>query len=279
MMNFVEKLLAASRQNNSLLCVGLDPEPPRFPASYRDAPVDAAVVRFCRAIIEATAPYVCAFKPNIAFFEVLGPDGMRILRTVIEAIPSHIPIIIDAKRGDIGNTARNYATTLFDIYGADAVTINPYLGRDSVEPFLAYRDKGVFLLCRTSNPGAHDFQDLPVQGDDGQVRPLYELVAQRIQSWNEAGNCGLVVGATYPEELRTLRTICPEMPILVPGIGAQGGDLEAAVKAGVDVHGERAIIAVSRAILYASNGDDYAAAAAKEAQLLRERMYAVRHHG
>ena len=178
-------------------------------------------------------------------------------------------MIIDAKRGDLGNTARNYATTVFDIYGCDAVTVNPYLGYDSIAPFLAYRDKGVIMLCRTSNPSARDFQDLLVQDDEGQQRPLYEVVARRVQTWNEAGNCGLVVGATYPQELRVIRSLCPTMPILIPGVGAQGGDLEASIQAGVDKHGERAILAVSRSILYAGGSHDFATRAGQEAQRLR----------
>jgi orotidine-5'-phosphate decarboxylase len=275
-MNFLDKLLAASRQQNSLLCVGLDPEPERLPVVLRDLPVEQAIVRFCHAIIEATTPYACAFKPNSAFFEVLGPRGMYVFQEVIRAIPAHIPVIIDAKRGDLGNTARNYATTVFDIYGCDAVTVNPYLGYDSIAPFLAYRDKGVILLCRTSNPSARDFQDLRIHGDDGQEQPLYELVARRIQTWNEFGNCGLVVGATYPQELATIRTICPTMPILIPGVGAQGGDLEASVRAGVDAHGERALLAVSRSILYAGSGSDFADMAATEARILRDRMNEAR---
>jgi orotidine-5'-phosphate decarboxylase len=275
-MNFLTKLLISSRQQNSLLCVGLDPEIRRLPAEFRKMPVDKAVIRFCQAIIEATAPYVCAYKPNLAFFEVLGPLGMRVFQEVLRAIPGHIPVIADAKRGDLGNTARNYATAVFDVYGCDAVTVNPYLGYDSVAPFLAYRDKGVILLCRTSNPGARDLQDLAVQMDGGQVRPLYEVVAERVQSWNEAGNCGLVVGATYARELRTIRSLCPTMPILIPGVGAQGGDLEASVLAGVDEQGERAIIAVSRAILYADDGVNYAIAAAEEARQLRNRINEAR---
>ncbi len=171
-MNFLDKLLAASRQHNSLLCVGLDPEQERLPAVLRDLPLEQAIIRFCHAIIEATTPYVCAFKPNSAFFEVLGLRGMYVFQEVIRAIPAHIPVIIDAKRGDLGNTARNYAATVFDIYGCDAVTVNPYLGYDSVAPFLAYRDKGVILLCRTSNPSARDFQDLRIPGDDDQERYL-----------------------------------------------------------------------------------------------------------
>jgi orotidine-5'-phosphate decarboxylase len=275
-MNFLEKLSMASRQHNSLLCVGLDPEPDRFPAHLRSMPVAQAVVHFCQAVIEATAPYVCAYKPNLAFFEVLGPEGMYVFQEVLRAIPAPVPIIADAKRGDLGNTARNYAAALFDVYGCDAVTVNPYLGYDSVAPFLAYQQKGVLLLCRTSNPSAHDFQDLPVQGEKGQVRPLYEVVARRVQSWNEAGNCGLVVGATYPQELRAIRALCPNMPILIPGVGVQGGDLEASVIAGVDAMGEKAIIAVSRSVLYAGSGNDFATVAANEARLLRDRINEAR---
>ena len=275
-MNFLDKLLATSRQQNSLLCVGLDPEPERFPAQLHDMPVAKAVTYFCQAIIEATAPYVCAFKPNLAFFEVLGPKGMYIFQDVLSAIPEHIPIIVDAKRGDLGNTARKYATTVFDVYGCDAVTVNPYLGYDSVAPFLAFHDKGVILLCRTSNPSAHDFQDLLVHGEKGHERPLYEMIALRVQSWNKAGNCGLVVGATYPKELSNVRSMCPDMPILIPGVGAQGGDLETSVVAGVDVSGEKAIIAVSRAILYAGEGEDYAVSAANEARELRNFINEVR---
>jgi orotidine-5'-phosphate decarboxylase len=275
-MNFVEKLLTATRTNKSLLCVGLDPEPSRFPAKYAGKPVVQSVRDFCLSIIEATAPYVCAFKPNSAFFEVLGPDGLRVLQEISKAVPTHIPVILDAKRGDIGNTARNYAATVFETYGADAATVNPYLGYDSVSPFLEYRDKGVILLCRTSNPGARDFQDLRVWDENGQLRPLYEVVAQRIQSWNTENNCGLVVGATYPEELLSLRALCPTMPILIPGVGAQGGDLEASVQAGVDAQGERAIISVSRAVLYASTDDGYALAAERAARSLRDRINEVR---
>lgn len=275
-MNFLDKLLAAERSNHSLLCVGLDPEPGRLPETLRGLPVEKAVVQFCRAIIEATAPYASAFKPNLAFFEVLGPAGMLAFQEVVRAIPSHIPIIADAKRGDIGNTARNYAAAFFETYGCDAVTVHPYLGHDAVAPFLAYRDKGVLLLCRTSNPGARDFQDLPVQDTDGVSRPLYEVVARRVQSWNEEGNCGLVVGATYPQELRAIRTLCPGLPILVPGIGAQGGDLEATVPAAVDTQGERAMISVSRAILYADAGPHYAEAAGSAARTFCEQINRVR---
>ena len=176
----------------------------------------------------------------------------------------------------MGNTARNYAAAVFDVYGCDAVTVNPYLGYDSVAPFLAYEEKAVFFLCRTSNPSAHDFQDLVVSEDKGHVMPLYEEIAKRVQLWNKIDNCGLVVGATYPQELNTIRSMCPEMPILIPGVGAQGGYLAASVLAGVDVSGERAIISVSRAILYADGGDDYAVSAANEARKLRNLINEVR---
>ena len=275
-MNFLEKLINASRQQDSLLCVGLDPELERFPAELQAMPVASAIVRFCHSIIEATAPYVSAYKPSLAFFEVLGPIGMQIFQEVLNAIPTDIPIIADAKRSDLGNTARNYATALFEVYGCDAATVNPYLGYDSVAPFLAYRDKGSLLLCRTSNPSARDFQDLIVQSEDDQMRPLYEVVARHVQTWNEARNCGLVVGATYPQELRTIRSLSPDLPILIPGVGAQGGNLEASVAAGVDAQGERAIIAVSRAILYASHGSDYAIAAAEASRSMRDQINIAR---
>jgi orotidine-5'-phosphate decarboxylase len=278
-MSFIEKLLAASRQNNSLLCVGLDPEVGRLPEALQDDPVEVSIVRFCLAIIEATAPYVCAYKPNLAFFESQGPRGLQALQEIVREIPEHIPVIADAKRGDIGSTARHYAAALFDVYGFDAATVNPYLGYDSVAPFLEYRDKGILLLCRTSNPGARDFQDLRVQDEHGQTRPLYEIVARRVQSWNDAGNCGLVAGATYAQELRTLRTMCPDLPILIPGIGAQGGDLEAAVSAGVDALGERAIVSASRSILYAASDHRYAVAAQEQARVMRDRINEVRLKG
>jgi len=275
-MNFLDKLLSVSRQQNSLLCVGLDPEHERLPSRLRSMSVTKAVTYFCQAIIEATSPYVCAFKPNLAFFEVLGPEGMYVFQNVIKAVPEHIPIIVDAKRGDLGNTARNYAYAIFDVYGCDAVTVNPYMGYDSVAPFLAYEEKTVFFVCRTSNPGARDIQDLLVNERNGQRRFLYEEIAQCVQLWNRFGNCGLVVGATYPQELSTIRSMCPDLPILIPGVGAQGGNLEASVIAGVDTSGEGAIISVSRAILYADDGDDYAVSAANEARKLRNRINEAR---
>jgi orotidine-5'-phosphate decarboxylase len=278
-MNFLEKLLKAERQNRSLLCVGLDPEPERLPDELRALPMEKAVVRFCRTLIEATAPYVSAFKPNLAFFEVLGPPGMRALQEIVRAVPTHIPVIADAKRGDIGHTASRYAAAIFETYGCDAMTVNPYPGYDAVAPFLSYRERGVLLLCRTSNPGARDLQDLPVRGNDGQLRPLYEMVARLVQSWNEAGNCGLVVGATSPRELGVVRALCPTLPLLVPGIGAQGADLAASVSCAVDAYGERAIISVSRAVIYAGADADYAGAAARAARAFCEQINRARGFG
>ena len=204
-----------------------------------------------------------------------GP-GSDSVRTCLQECLPEIETILACGTAPLQFTLHDAATALFDVYGCDAVTVNPYLGYDSVAPFLDYTDRGEILLCRTSNPSARDFQDLLVQGEDGQARPLYEVVAQRIQSWNTAGNCGLVVGASYPQELQTIRAMCPDMPILIPGVGAQGGDLEASVQAGVDAHGERAILAVSRSILYAGHGNDFAEVAANEARILRDRMNAVR---
>ncbi|MFC1927284.1 orotidine-5'-phosphate decarboxylase [Chloroflexota bacterium] len=247
-MKFVEKLLDASRKNNSWLCIGLDPDPELMP------PID--VPQFNKAIIEATCDLVCAYKPNLAFYEALGIEGLAILGNTLKHVPDDIPVIGDAKRGDIGNTARAYARALFSVLGFDAATVNPYLGFDSIEPFFTYQDKGVFILCRTSNKGAADFQDLTTGG-----LPLYEIVARKAKEWNTHGNIGLVVGATYPEQLKKVRSICPEMPLLIPGIGTQGGDLSSTVSCGVDARGEKAIINVSRQILYASKGKDFDQAA------------------
>ena len=259
-MKFTDKLLAASRRNNSLLCVGLDPDVSLMPK--------VGLLEFNKAIVDATADLVCAYKPNLAFYEALGIDGLKLLQKTIEHIPSRIPIIGDGKRGDIGNTAKAYAKALFATFGFDAATVSPYLGFDSVEPFIEYKDKGVFILCRTSNPGAVDFQNLV----SAQGMPLYEAVARKAKEWNVHGNVGLVVGATYPDELKAIRQLCPEMLLLIPGIGAQGGDLASAVKHGIDAHGEKAIVAVSRQIIYASPVKDFAQAARCRAQELRDRI-------
>jgi len=257
---FLSKLLAATRRQNSLLCVGLDPQPEMMPIGN--------VFEFNRAIIDATRDLVCAYKPNLAFYEALGVDGLVTLKRTVEYIPEDIPIIGDAKRSDIGNTAAAYAKGLFVYFGFDAVTVNPYLGYDSVSPFLEYHDKGVFILCRTSNPGAKDFQDF----QDSQGQALYQRVALKAKEWDHAGNSGLVVGATYPEEIKWVRQNCPEMPLLIPGIGPQGGDLEKSVRYSVDRKGERSIIVSARQVLYASKGKDFAQAARQAALKLRDEI-------
>ncbi len=264
-MSFVSAIDTATRRNASLLCVGLDPEPAKFPAHLRGR--TDAVFEFCRAIVDATADRVCCFKPQFAHFAAQRAEG-ALERLIAHIHEQHagVPVILDAKRGDIGSTAQHYAAEAFERYGADAVTVNPYLGRDSVQPFLDRADKGVIVLCRTSNPGARDLQDLGVGG-----RPLYQHVAQLVaRDWNANGNCALVVGATYPEELREVRALVGDMPILVPGVGAQGGDVEAVVRNGKNAQGAGLIISSSRAILYAGSGEDFAAAARREAQKLRE---------
>lgn len=259
-MKFVEKLVSAARANDSWLCVGLDPEPERLPSGI-------SMLEFCRAIIEATHDLVCAFKPNAAFFEGVGADGWITLKAVIESVPKHIPVILDAKRGDIGNTASAYARSAFERMGADAVTVNPYMGYDSLKPFVDYQEKGVFVLCRTSNPGSADFQSLEFDG-----KPLYRAVADKVAEWNTCGNLGLVVGATQPEELNNIRQSYPEMPLLIPGVGMQGGSLEQAVKYGINPDGELAIINSSRQVIYASSGADYAKASREAAQTLRNKI-------
>ena len=259
LMTFTDKLLNVSRKNKSWLCIGLDPDPELMPR--------VEVLQFNRAIIESTCDLVCAYKPNLAFYEALGTEGLAILEKTIKYIPGDIPVIGDAKRGDIGNTARAYARALFSVFGFDAATVNPYLGFDSIEPFISYKDKGVFILCRTSNRGALDFQDLYTNG-----LPLYEIVARKAREWNIHSNIGLVVGATYPEDLKKVRSICPEMCLLIPGIGAQGGDLASAVGCGVDAQGQKAIINVSRQILYASKERDFPQAARNRAEKIRKQI-------
>lgn len=263
-MNFVHKLTTATRQNDSLLCIGLDPDVKLMPAKV-------GILEFNREIIAATRDLVCSYKLNLAFYEALGTEGCDIIKATLESIPDNIPVIADGKRGDIGNTSKAYATGLFDVLGFDAATVNPYMGYDSLEPFIDYWDKGIFVLCRTSNPGSADFQMVSCQVD-GQTYRLFELVAARAAEWNKYGNIGLVVGATYPEEIRDIRVNYPSLPLLIPGIGPQGGDLASAVCFGIDAHGERAIITSSRQILYASSGDDYAAAARKVAADIRQQL-------
>ncbi len=268
-MDFVEALRQAWRTNDSLVCVGLDPEPLRFPAHLRDEP--DAIFAFCREIVDATADLVCAFKPQIAHFAAQrAEDALERLIAHIHVQHPGVPVILDAKRGDIGSTAQHYAAEAFERYRADAVTLNPYLGRDSVQPFLDRADKGVILLCHTSNPGAADLQELSVRGADGGELPLYQHVASMIsRDWNTNGNCALVVGATWPEQLAQVRALVGDMPILVPGVGAQGGDAEAVVRNGATRDGEGLIISSSRAILYAGGGEDFADAARHAALSLR----------
>ena len=271
-MEFMQALRQRWSNTDSLVCVGLDPEPAKFPARFGSDP--DAVFAFCRAIVDATAGHACAFKPQIAHFAALGAeDALTRLIAHIHAAHPGIPVILDAKRGDIGSTARHYAAEAFDRYTADAVTANPYLGRDSVQPFLDRADRGVVILCRTSNPGAADLQDLPVQAAGGTQRPLYQHVAETIaRDWNGHGNCALVVGATWPEQLREVRAIVGDMPFLVPGVGAQGGDVEAVVRNARTADGTGLMVSSSRAILYASQGDDFADAAAAAAQALKEQV-------
>jgi len=257
-MEFTRKLREATARNNSLLCIGLDPDPERLPAGL-------TIAQFNREVIEATNDLVCAYKPNLAFYEAAGLEGVKSLEHTLSLIPPNIPVIGDAKRGDIGNTARMYARSLFDVFGFDAVTLSPYLGLDSIEPFMVYSTKGLFLLCRTSNPGARDFQDLEVEG-----HPLYEHVALKALEWNAHGNLGLVVGATHVRELARIRHLCPDMPLLIPGVGTQGGDLPEVVKSGTDRAGGNAIINSSRAILFASAGPDFAEAARRVAMITRD---------
>ena len=272
-MTFIDKLSAAWTRNNSLLCVGLDPDLARFPAQLQGQP--DGIVQFCKAIIDATADLACAFKPQIAYFAALGAEAQleEICRYLREHYP-HIPLVLDAKRGDIGATAHQYAREAFERYGADAVTVSPYMGFDSVEPYLEWSDRGVIVLCRTSNAGGSDLQFLDVGG-----RPLYQHVAQLVaEKWNRNGQLALVVGATFPEEIAQVRKLVGDMPLLIPGVGAQGGDVEATVQAGRTAGGTGMMINSSRAILYAAPqaGEDFVAAARRVATETRDAINAAR---
>jgi orotidine-5'-phosphate decarboxylase len=267
MSGFIEQLRSVWASHDSLVCVGLDPEIERFPAHIAAEP--SPVFQFNKAIIDATHDLVCAFKPQFAHYAAYEAEDQleRTIEYVHKSYPG-VPVILDAKRGDIGHSAERYAIEAFERYGADAVTVNPYLGTDALEPFLRHADKGVLVLCRTSNPGARDLQDLPVNG-----RPLYQVVAElAVTRWNARGNCLLVVGATYPTELAAVRTLVGEMPLLVPGVGAQGGDVAQAVRAGQSAQGTGLLVSSSRAILYASQGNDFAGAARKATAALRDEI-------
>jgi orotidine-5'-phosphate decarboxylase len=261
-MSFTQKLAAAWRRNDSLLCVGLDPDVKRLPAHLQQQP--DGIFTFCKQIIDATHDLVCAFKPQIAYFAALGAeDQLQAVCDYLRLTYPHLPIILDAKRGDIGATAQQYAREAFERYQADAVTVNPYMGFDSVEPYLEWRERGVIVLCRTSNPGGSDLQFLQVEGHP--QRPLYQHVADLVANkWNRNGQCALVVGATFAQELAQVRAIVGDMPLLVPGIGAQGGDIEASVRAGRTADGYGMMINSSRAILFAASDEETYAAAARQ---------------
>ena len=272
--SFLAKLNEAVERNNSLVCVGLDPDPALMPlVNGRGANeiTTEDIIEFNRKIIEATADLVCCFKPNLAFFEAFGSDGSEILRRTLAAIPPDVPVIADAKRGDIGNSSAAYARAIFEQWNCDAMTVNAYGGRDAIEPFLEYTDKGVIVWCRSSNPSAIDFQDLEVDYL-GEQMPLWQAVARKAREWNKNGNVGIVMGATYPEQLKEARELCPDMPILVPGIGNQEGNLRDAVLAGVNKNREGIIVNASRSVLYASRDKDYAMAARSAAAQLRENV-------
>ena len=273
-MTFIDMLRDAATQNNSMLCVGLDPEPTRFPADMQGDP--RKIYDFCAAIVDATADLVCAFKPQIAYFSAHGAeDQLERLMQHMRCNAPNVPVILDAKRGDIGSTAQQYAREAFERYGADAVTLSPFMGFDSVEPYLDYPGKGAFLLCRTSNPGGDDLQNQRLASVEGQPL-LYEHIARLAQGpWNRTGQLGLVVGATYPAEIERVRAIAPHVPLLIPGVGAQGGDAVATVKAGWRPDGP-IIVNSSRAILYASSGSDFAEAARREAMKTRDLLQAAR---
>jgi orotidine-5'-phosphate decarboxylase len=271
-MRFQDTLRRRWDEHGTLVCVGIDPEPAKFPAHLRDTP--DAVFEFCRSIVDATADLVCAFKPQIAHFAALRAEDAleRLIAHVHDRHPG-VPVILDAKRGDIASTAQHYVSEAFERFGADAVTLNPYMGRDSIQPFLDRADKGVILLCRTSNPGGADFQALDCSG-----LPLYLRVAETIaRDWNANGNCALVTGATWPEELGKVRAAVGDMPLLVPGIGAQGGDVEAVLRHGRTSDGAGLMISSSRAILYAGDGEDFALAARAAASELRDTINRHRH--
>ena len=277
-MTFLEQLQGAERQNGSLLCVGLDPEPSKFPAGLKG---DASkIYDFCAQIVDATADLAISFKPQIAYFAAhRAEDQLEKLMEHMRRNAPHVPVILDAKRGDIGSTAEQYAKEAFERYGADAVTLSPFMGFDSVQPYLKYHGKGAFLLCRTSNPGGDDLQNQRLASVEGQPL-LYEHVAKLAQGpWNLNGQLGLVVGATYPAEIERVRSLAPTLPLLIPGVGAQGGDAVATIKAGYRQSNGATTGAVivnsSRAILYASSGDDFAQVARKEAMRTRDVLRAA----
>ncbi len=268
-MNFQDRVKSISKTKNSLLCVGLDSVIEKMPKHIQSA--ENPLWEFNKTIIDATLPHAAAFKVNLAFYEAYGLLGWNALEKTFNYMPNEVLKIADAKRGDIGNTAKMYARAVFEQLGADAVTVNPYMGFDSAQPFLEEESRGVFFLCLTSNPGSKDFQYF----SDGQ-NTLYQHIAKTVDSWNQKNNCGLVVGATHPDELKGLRDVCPDLPFLIPGIGAQGGDVPVSVTSGTDAEGSSALFNSSRAILYAGHDQQYAQAAAFAAQQTQQQLNEAR---
>jgi orotidine-5'-phosphate decarboxylase len=268
-MSALNNLQKIQQKNRTLICLGLDLDPKKMPSEFAGS--IKGMFDFAHRIIDATSDLVCAYKPNLAFYEALGAEGLSLLKLIRDRIPEEVPVIMDGKRGDIGNTAQYYAESLFDKLRADWVTLSPYMGFDSLRPFLEYKEKGAFILCLTSNAGSKDFQLLDVGG-----KPLYTVVAERVNSWNKEQNCGLVVGATHPDQLREIREIAGEMPLLIPGVGAQGGSLEEAATLGTNGFQKPAVINVSRSVLYASADKDFAQRARQELERLNAAVNLLR---
>ncbi len=268
-MSAVDKLQEIQDKNKSMICLGLDLDPKRMPPEF--AKNIKGMYDFVMKIVEATSDMVCAYKPNMAFYENKGPEGISLLTSIVEHMPEDVVLILDGKRGDIGNTASFYAEALYQRFRADWVTLSPYMGYDSMRPFLEYEDKGIFVLCLTSNTGSKDFQHLIIDG-----KPLYQIVAEKVNYWNKDNNCGLVVGATQPEHMKELRSVAGDMPLLIPGVGAQGGSLEKAAVYGTDNFKKLAVINVCRSVLYASAESDFAEKAREELKKLNDTVRGLR---
>jgi orotidine-5'-phosphate decarboxylase len=264
-VTFEQKYRAAAQTSNTRVCVGLDPDPLKLPSHF-DKTVPG-VTAFLKEVIDSTHDLACAYKPNFAFFGALGPDGIAALAEIIDHVPDTVPVLLDFKAGDIGNTAEKYAEMAYDVLNADAVTVNPYMGWDAVEPFLRGEEKCVFLLCLTSNPGSQDFQRLETKKG-----PLFEVVARQATKWSEQGSCGLVVGATHPEDLPRLRELAPDLPFLIPGVGSQGGNPSEIVKQASSADGFGTLVNASRSVLYASSGEDFGSAARQATEELRKSL-------
>ncbi len=265
----LKELQKIQADNKSIICLGLDLDPRRMPSEHSKSV--KGMFEFAVRVIEATKDMVCAYKPNLAFYESLGAEGLSLLKLIIKRIGDSVPVILDGKRGDIGNTAGHYADAMYKQLNASWATLSPYMGYDSLRPFIEYKEKGVFILCLTSNPGSKDFQILDVGG-----KPLYRIVAEKVAYWNKESNCGLVVGATNPDQLKELREVAGNMPLLIPGVGAQGGSLEKAAVYGTDNFTKTALINVSRSVLYASKGTDFAERARAELERLNQIVDSVR---